>query len=91
MKKGISRAKARLSIVLLALTLAALIVGYFVDGIITTVVAAVFAIAAILCRIGKCPTCGKGASPMPQWSRPGKYHCPYCGTRFAYDDEEEEA
>ena len=50
MKKGISRAKARLSIVVLALTLAALIVGYFVDGIITTVVAAVFAIAAILCR-----------------------------------------
>lgn len=47
MKKGISRVKARLSIVLLVLTLAALIAGYFVDGIITTVVAGVFAIAAI--------------------------------------------
>lgn len=47
MDKRISRARARLTIVLLAVTLAALIVGYFAEGIITTVVAAVFAIAAI--------------------------------------------
>ena len=90
MKKRMSRAKARISIVLLALAVAALIAGYFVDGILTTVVAVVFVIAAILSRIGKCPTCGKSASPMPQWSEPGKYHCPYCGSRFAYDDEEQE-
>lgn len=90
MKNRISRAKARLSIALLVLALAGLAVGYVVEGWIPTLVAVVFALAAIGSRFGKCPTCGKRVSPSPQWSQPGKYYCPYCGNRFAYDDEPEE-
>ena len=90
MRKNLSRARAKLCIVLFAIGLALLIAGYFVDGWMPTILAVVFVVVAMVVRPWKCPTCGKRVSPSPQWSQPGKYHCPYCGKRFAYDDEPEE-
>lgn len=90
MRNRISRTRARISIVLFIVGLALLVVGYFVDGWITTIPALLLVIVGMVVRPWKCPTCGKYASPAPQWSQPGKYHCSYCGSRFAYDDEPEE-
>lgn len=91
MKKKLSRTRAKLCIVLFGIGLALLIAGYFVNGWIPTILAVIAVVAALFVRPGKCLTCGKHITPAPQWSQPGKYHCPYCGSRFVYDDEEEEA
>ena len=88
MKGRLSRTRARASIVLFAVGLALLLAGYFAEGWVPTILAVVFVIAGMAARPWKCPCCGRQISPMPQWSQPGKYHCPYCGNRFAYDDEE---
>ena len=90
MRKNLSRTRARLCIVLFAIGVAFLIAGYFVDGWTPTVLAALAVLAALLVRPGVCPCCGKRVSPAPQWGQPGKYYCPYCKSRLAYDDEEEE-
>ena len=90
MRNYISRTRAKLCIVLFVIGLALLVAGYFVDGWLTTILALIAVVAALFVRPGRCPTCGKYCSPTPQWSQPGKYHCPYCGSRFVYDDEETE-
>lgn len=90
MKHGISRIRMRLSILLFVIGLVLLLAGYFVEGWITTIPALVLVIAGLAVKPGKCPTCGKFYGPAPQWSQPGKYHCRYCGSRLAYDDEPEE-
>lgn len=90
MRNRISRTRMRISIVLFVAGLALLLAGYFVEGWITTFPALVLVIAGMAVRPGTCPTCGKYGAPAPQWSQPGKYHCRYCGNRFAYDDEPEE-
>ena len=89
MKGGISRKQTRLSIVLFVVGLAALGAGYFVNGWLPTAAGVVLIVAGLAVRPWKCPTCGKRVSPAPQWSQPGKYHCPFCGSRLAYDDEPE--
>lgn len=89
MKRGLSRIRTKASIVLFIAGLAALVAGYFVEGWLPTIVAVVLIVAGMAIRPWKCPTCGKRTSPAPQWSQPGKYHCPYCGSRLAYDDEAE--
>lgn len=90
MGKKLSRIKARISIVLFAVGLAGLLGSMVTKGWVMTIVGVVFCMGAIFLRMGKCPTCGRQCSPMPQWSEPGKYHCTYCGSRFAYDDEPNE-
>ena len=90
MRNRISRTRMRISVVLFVIGLALLLAGYVVDGWITTIPALVLVIAGMAIKPGKCPTCGKFGAPAPQWSEPGKYHCRYCGARFAYDDEPEE-
>lgn len=90
MKRGMSRARMRLSILLFVVGLALLLAGYFVEGWITTIPALVLVIAGLAVKPGKCPTCGKSCGPAPQWSQPGKYFCRFCGSRLAYDDEPEE-
>ena len=88
-KKGISRLRTRLSIIFLVIGIIDLLVSMAREGWLMTVLGVAFCVAAILVRPWGCPSCGKKASPRPQWSEPGKYHCPYCGSRLAYDDEEE--
>ena len=90
MRNRLSRTRARLSIVLFAVGIVCLLTGYFVEGWLPTILGVALAAVGILVRPWKCPVCGKRVSPMPQWSQPGKYHCPYCGNRFSYDDEPEE-
>ncbi len=90
MRNRLSRTKARLSIVLFAVGVACLLTGYFVEGWLPTILGVVLAVVGMVVRPWKCPVCGKRVSPAPQWSQPGKYHCAYCGSRFAYDDEPEE-
>lgn len=90
MKRGMSRVRMRLSILLFVVGLALLLAGYFVEGWITTIPALVLVIAGLAVKPGKCPTCGKSCGPAPQWSQPGKYFCRFCGSRLAYDDEPEE-
>ena len=54
---------------------------------------AVFAVCTVwaLCikfLVLRCPHCGWGGG-QPQWSRPGKAHCPRCGGLMYYDDDQE--
>ena len=90
MKHRISRTRMRIGIVLFVIGLALLLAGYLVNGWGATISALVFVVAGMAVKPGRCPICGKYGSPSPQWSQPGKYHCRYCGNRFAYDDEPEE-
>ena len=83
-----SRVRAKISIILFAVGLIGLLAGMVKDGWLMTILGAVFCCAAILLRPLRCPSCGRKVSPLPQWSEPGKYHCPHCGSRLAYDDEE---
>lgn len=88
-KKGVSRLRTRLSIVFLAAGLLILLVSMTTEGWLMTILGIVFCVAAMLILPLGCPNCGKKIAPKPQWSEPGKYHCPYCGGRMFYDDEEE--
>lgn len=90
MKKGISRTRMRLAVVLFLVGVVLLLSGEFVEGWSTVIPGVVLIIAGLCIRPGHCPTCGKYGAPAPQWSQPGKYHCRYCGSRFAYDDEPED-
>ena len=90
MRRGLSRVKTRISIVLFVIGIALLVAGYFVQGWVTTIPALVLVVVGFFVRPSTCPTCGKYGAPAPQWSQPGKYHCRYCGSRFAYDDEPDE-
>lgn len=90
MRNRISRLKARISIVLFVVGIAGLLVSMVSDGWTPTIVGVVCCMAAVFLRMGKCPTCGRQCSPLPQWSEPGKYHCAFCDARFAYDDEPDE-
>ena len=90
MKKGLSRTRMRLAVVLFLVGIVLLLSGEFVEGWFTMIPGLILIIVGFCVRPSTCPTCGKYGAPTPQWSQPGKYHCRYCGSRFAYDDEEEE-
>ena len=88
MKKGISRLRTRLSIGLMVLAVAAILLGAMRSGWTPTLVGAVLLVLAALFKPWKCPSCGKRAPIKPRWSEPGETFCPYCHSRLAYDDEE---
>lgn len=88
-RRGISRARARVSIVLMVLSVAAILVGAVRTGWWLTLAAAGLLVVSMLVKPWKCPTCGKSVSFTPQWSEPGKVQCPFCTSRLAYDDEED--
>ena len=90
MNRGLSRRRARISLVLFAVGLLGLLAGMVRDGWFTTGIGVVFCFGGILLRPSGCPGCGRKVSPLPQWSEAGKYHCPHCGSRLAYDDEKPE-
>ena len=89
MKKGLSRLRTRISIVLIVVGVIGLLISMVREGWLMTILGVVFCVAAILIRPWGCPRCGRKVSAKPQWSEAGKYFCPYCGSRLAYDDEEE--
>ena len=90
MKKGLSRTRMRIAVLMLLAGVVLLLLGEVVEGWSTVIPGVALIIAALCIRPGKCPTCGKYAAPAPQWSNPGKYHCPGCGGRLFYDDEPED-
>lgn len=87
MKKGLSRTRMRLAVVLFLVGVVLLLSGEIVEGWYTMIPGLILIIVGFIIRPSTCPTCGKYGAPAPQWSQPGKYHCRYCGARFAYDDE----
>lgn len=90
MGKKLSRVRARVSIILLVVGIACLTVGIMRQGGRPLLVAGVvIALASMPVRPWGCFECGRKVTPKPQWSGKGKYHCPYCGARFVYDDEQE--
>jgi len=88
MEVKLSRARARVSIILLAAALVLLFAALLSNKGLPAGLGVAAAAAAMLVRQWKCPNCGRRISPRPQWGQPGKYHCPCCGNRFVYDDEE---
>lgn len=91
MRNRLSRMWARMSIMLFAAGVVCLLTGYFVEGWLPTILGVALVVVGMVVRPWKCPVCGKRVNPAPQWSQQGKYHCPYCKSRLAYDDEESDA
>lgn len=89
MKKGISRLRTRISILLAVLAVAAILLGTVRSGWTPTLAGGVLLIGAALVKPWKCPACGKTVRIKLRWSEPGSESCPYCRSRLAYDDEEE--
>ena len=89
MKKGLSRLRTRLSLGLTVLAAAGILAGAVRSGWTLTLTGGALLVLALLVRPRNCPTCGKKITLKPQWSEPGTGSCPYCGSRLAYDDEEE--
>ena len=88
-KNGISRLRTRISMVLMAAAVAAILLGAVRSGWTPTLVGAGVLVLSALVKPWKCPTCGKTVSVKSRWSERGEDYCPYCRSRLAYDDEED--
>ena len=88
----IKRVYARLSMVLISLSLISIVLCGILGRlpviypIVFACLGIVFLGAFIVVQILflKCPSCGKSAT-RPQWSKGHTFYCPYCGKPFEYD------
>ena len=87
MRGYLSRGKARAMIVLESGGVAMMLIGLIPQASALVWIGMV-AVVLGLGFIQGCPHCGKHSRFTPQWSKPGKYFCLYCGQRLRYDDEE---
>lgn len=91
-KKGFSRKRAKVSLVLSCLGIVLVLLTLLTGRIALGWCGVGCLAAAFLVLEHRCPYCGglffRAVAPL--WSKPGELHCMYCDKRLAYDDEPEE-
>lgn len=90
-KNTMSRTRARACLVLTFAGIAAVAVGLLASVYAVAWCGLAVMVAAFFVIEHKCPHCGGWffRRVAPQWSKPGKLDCEYCGRHLAYDDETE--
>ena len=87
MKKFVSRAKNRISLVLLYSFLFLMLVGYLLSNRVIMLISVPLLIAGVILMFSanRCPYCGKYFRGL-YWSKPNAGHCVKCGKVIEFDD-----